>query len=266
MKLSATSVFGFLLLFLCFLSCHFKFQTSPLCYSWKEVSEDEITSELEEVSPKHEFNQAYLRMYDNQEYTYLNTRRFVKGKWAFNVADSILTIYNFKDSTDLHLHLSALDDKWMKGKTDQTLPLLFKKYPGFEYKDIDLLTAASNQWQIKPNHKESVEEIRTRVTGHVDYLVKYFEIIEGDERPVFEPGYLHTPVNFYQNGIGVKTESTLPRSWINCFYDLEDAQAGAHLIGQSIQSITEYPRNTKSYTEGYLKALKEMKEFLVKVK
>jgi hypothetical protein len=268
MKLSVRTAIGFLLVVLCLQSCNLFKAKNPLCASWKLVSREDGSSH-EDSALNKEFLYAYLRLYPDSGYSFVNPIHSAFGKWNFNTKDSVLTLAGFfRDSTSLVLNVNSVDGEWMHGKTTgtQPSPFLLKADPFFEYKDIDLLSRSSNSWRFKPDHKENREEIRERVTAHVEYMRQYFRIVHEEERPSFQTGFMHTPMNFYQNGIGVKTEDNLPMGWIKAFYDEDDARAGVRLLSASIQSMNGYPKDTKTFTEGYYKALNEMKDYLVKIK
>jgi hypothetical protein len=266
MKTYLKSGIALLLVAISLSSCNFFKHKDSLCASWKLMGSDD--REPDNLLQK-EFYYAHLRFYDNNEYTFLNGDRFAHGKWAFDKKDSTLTIFGFKHNANLVLKVKVADGDWLKGHTTfmQTdMDFLFKQDPYFEHNDMDLLSQKSNAWRIKPDHKESKEEIRERVTAHIEYMRQYFGMVHQEKRASFQTGFMHTPLNFYQNGIGLKRDLDLPPGWIDSFYDVEDALAGSKLIGQSIESITSYPESTGSYTEGYYKALQEMKTYLVMLK
>src|SRR5690606_25198470 len=69
--------------------------------------------------------------------------------------------------------------------------------------EFDLLKPEFNRWRIAPDKKENADEIKARVVNHVDFLLGYFKMLEEKSQNYFEPSVLHTPFNFYSNGIGL---------------------------------------------------------------
>jgi hypothetical protein len=263
MKVLLKSGIACLLVALCLSACDWLKPKDPVCQSWKLVSRN--GDEQDDSLMKAEFRYAFLRLYNNNEYTYLNLRRYAQGKWTLNKKDSLLTFYGFSEGANLVLHVNSANGDWMKGDmliAQSRTPFLFKADPYFEYKDQDLLSPQSNAWRVKPAHKESKDEIRKRVIAHISYMRDYFHIIDLDERGAFFSGFLQGPVNFYSNGIALTTEDEIPPVWLHIFYDDEDAKAGFQLMVQAIRSINRYPKDTKTYTEGYYVALGEMKDYL----
>ena len=269
---------------LCILtSCNLKFPVGDtMTQSWKfsHMDDSDSLSVTEGVDAQildtvyKRFTEGYLRLYPGKRYTFVGNRVSSLSQWSFRRADSILTIDSFIGGIQLRFKVIEYSDKWLRmdltgfGKraihhSDHTL--LFALDPYFEYSDIDLLNYEHNTWRIKPAHKENHAEIKKRVTDHIDYMIAYFQMIEDDNRNSFIPMYLQSTMKFYQNGIALENQYAMNRGWEDCFYDHEDALAASTIMGDGITGMGPYP-NAKNFTEGYMKALKMMKEYLGKVK
>jgi hypothetical protein len=217
---------------------------------------------------------GYLRLYSDHKYTFLGENISAMHSWSLNRIDSTLTIDSFIDENNLRFRLLENDNNWLKlnltaiGETsimgnDNTF--VFENSPYFESGMKDLLSYPYNAWRIKPDHKETYAEIMKRVMAHVDFMIAYYQMIEDEQHTSFMPMYLQTILRFYQNGIGISAEVPLDKGWESCFYDHADALAGQKILEDAIGGMGRYP-DAATYTEGYLKALKQMKEYLEKIK
>src|SRR5690606_22616201 len=130
--------------------------------------------------------------------------------------------------------------------------------------EFDLLKPEFNRWRIAPDKKENADEIKARVVNHVDFLLGYFKMLEEKSQNYFEPSVLHTPFNFYSNGIGLGEYFESDNRWLSNFYDQQDAVAGANLLRQGIRSIDKYPADEGSYGKGYYNALMLIKDYIEK--
>lgn len=220
-----------------------------------------------------EFHDGYLRLYDDHKYTFLGKNISAMHSWDFNKSDSTLILDSFANVYEVRLKIVENDREWLKmnltgiGKREidgSHHTLLFRNDPQFEYANTDLLSYPLNTWRVKPTHKETHDEIMKRVKAHVDFLIAYYQVIEDDHRSSFAPMYLQSAFKFYQNGMAIDNDAYTQYSWQSCFYDIDDAKAGQKILVEALNGMGEYP-DAKSYTEGYLKALKKMKEFLEKI-
>jgi|GEM_PF-3727529 len=256
-----------------------KFFKDKLTVSWKFTHMDG-TTDSENDTTSHEwgmlnkrFHNGYLRLYDDYKYTFVGENISAMHSWSRSKSDSTMVLDSFIGSKALHLKIVEIGDEWLKlnvtgiGSTaldGRRNTLLFGNDPSFEYANIDLLNYPLNSWRIKPTHKESQAEILKRVKAHVDFLIAYYQMIEDDNRSSFAPMYLQSIFGFYQNGIAIDNDAYLQYKWQSCFYDEDDAKAGQQILVEALNGMGQYP-DAKNFTEGYLKALKKMKEFLSKI-
>lgn len=137
-----------------------------------------------------------------------------------------------------------------------------KSYKDYKTDTYDLLDPAINGWRQKPSRRESPEEIKARVMGHLKYLIAYFHVIDEKKQTRFELAILHTPIRFHEHGLSLFGRVEKNKKWRSCFYDYEDALAGATLLKESMRHIGKYPTDEESLAKGYHDALTIMAEYL----
>ncbi len=247
----------------------------PLCASWKVTrieegeNEDEATGvrmfDMLEVRMKD----GYIHLYDTGTYTMFGANTSSLGQWKYSKRDSLLMLTYFSDTNAIVFKVLEYDKTWLKlgvsafaGKpTIAATPVLLKEDPHFEYKQKDLMAPGLNSWRKRPLHAETDAEIRKRLIAHIDYLIAYFEMTTDNGQGFFEQWHLETPIRFYSNGIATPAKGQ-PKTWLGWFYNDVDAARAAEIIGDAMHSINKYPANTSTFTEAYIIALKEMKEYL----
>jgi hypothetical protein len=250
-----------------------------LTHSWKFTRMNNADMDITDDNSQlihtiyKQFKYGYLRLYDDHKYTFVGEEISAMHSWYIHKSDSTLILDSFAHNTELRFRILRNEHEWLKlsltgyGKTaidGHDYAFLFSNVPNFEYSNIDLLSYPINAWRIRPTHKENQDEILKRVKGNVDYSIAYYKMIEDDNRSSFMPMYLQTVFKFYQNGMSVVSEENMKEGWESCFYDHQDAEKGRKMLADAIQSMGQYP-DAKNFTEGYLKALKQMREFLDKI-
>ncbi|UBM59260.1 hypothetical protein LAG90_01130 [Marinilongibacter aquaticus] len=141
------------------------------------------------------------------------------------------------------------------------LKILAKPEQEYAYDKADLLDFSHNWWRIKPEEKESEEQIKQRVLAQLTYMIDYFQLVEDKGYRAFELPHMLSPFRFYQYGIGLKREAEENFSII--FYDMQDTKIALNFLKRGIESIGEYPSEKgERYTLGYIRSLKKIKHFL----
>jgi len=254
--------------------------SSPIAKSWKFLNMkqpgvnyyDDTNSMLIDTI-NNRFKMAYLRFYDDQNYTMIGDNVSSLGTWHFEQADSTLVLDNFYHRQPVTFKLERQITEFLKihlikiGKTNVNAEgntLSFEGDPHFEHFRVDLMSHEANAWRIRPDHKESHSEIKKRLMAHLDYVIAYFQLVHDEERTYFEPVYFQTILRFYQNGIGLEHQDYISNHWLRCFYDHDDALDAYKLMEQALEGMGSYP-DAENYTDGYLKATKKMKEALEKL-
>lgn len=248
--------------------------TDPWANCWKVTSveaADTLTADTVFDIVKFRTNEGYLRLYKGGKYVLFSKQGSAQGQWALDDKKKILKLDKFSQGFSVKFDILSHEEGWLSlqpisvGKiaAKQKSNLLLKVNPYFEYDKIDLMRPAKNTWRIKPSYAESKEEIRKRVADHLQYMIEYFQFTEDNGQGFFETWQLQTPYRFYSNGMSIENlDAEKPQHWRQWFYNEADAEQGHQLMRQALMSMNKYPSNTKTFTEGYILALTEMKEFV----
>jgi hypothetical protein len=223
------------------------------------------------------FTDAYLSFYDEGVASFFNKNEhdrslgqpwYRTGQWEKE--GDALKVSLKKTMIDITFKIIELSDKWLVLEiTDgpkETLGTLLKCQPSDLYrsKSFDLLNPVNNQWRVAPVHKESHAEVKSRVIGHLDFLIGYFDMVNNKTQDYFEPSILQTPFGFYSNGIAVPNEFEIDNKWLPYFFDEEDAKLGGKMLIQGLGSIDEYPGDGTNFTKGYHNALRLIRDHVEK--
>jgi hypothetical protein len=144
--------------------------------------------------------------------------------------------------------------------SDGELVISCKKSEQFLHDGIDLLAPEQNAWRIKPNQKETSEQVKVRTIQHLDYLIKYFECVKENKQGYFETGIISSPFVFYSHGLGLSRETPLAQRWRESFFDEENANQGFAYLRKALRSVKKYPR-ANTLTEEYLLAFRIMRTY-----
>jgi hypothetical protein len=223
------------------------------------------------------FTDAYLSFYDDGAASFFNKNEHDKslGQPLYRLGEWIrdgdaLKVSLKKTMIDVTFNIVELTDKWLVLEITQgpkeTIGTLLKCQPSDAYrsKSFDLLSPVNNTWRTAPAHKESRAAVKSRVVNHLDFLLGYFKMVDDKSQDYFETGILQTPFGFYSNGIAIPNEFEMDNKWLPYFFDEEDAKLGGKMLLQGLGSIDEYPADEKSFTKGYYKALRLIKEHVEK--
>jgi hypothetical protein len=159
-----------------------------------------------------------------------NPRHHVRlGKWRLSGRDSLLLF--FTDSTQKWFIITAIDSKQLRMVTkDKAGKALFLNLNanGLVHQNMynDPFHPVNNQWRLKPSEPEPDSLIKKRVTNCVKFFALFYRdnLLRNRSSINFE-GF---PIIFrwYRGGIGLPDRDKVDSSWVNCFYDEEDAMKG----------------------------------------
>jgi hypothetical protein len=91
-----------------------------------------------------------------------------------------------------------------------------------------------NQWRIKPLSKETDSAIHARVKNCILFFALYFrDHIKREAKSINFRG-LPTIFKWYNGGVGLPDKNQLDDSWINCFYNPEQALKGYSILRKLI--------------------------------
>lgn len=248
--------------------------TDPWANCWKvtsiEASDSLVLDTVLDVV-KYRMGEGYLRLYKDGAYVALSKQGSSQGAWQLNEGDKKLILTQFTQGLPAAFEVISNEKGWLSLrpistgtiKAKEPTSVLLKADPYFEHGKVDLMQPALNTWRLKPKHAEGKEEIRKKVAAHIDYLIAYFQLTEDNEQGFFETWQLQTPYRFFSNGMAIESlDAEEPQHWREWFYNEADAAQGHKLMSEALASINKYPSGTKTFTEGYILALREMKEFI----
>jgi len=242
--------------------------------TWHVTKIDAVAGD-QETEPV--FTDAFISFYDHGVASFFNKNEHDRSLGAalfrdgqYTRADNELTFTLRKTTIDLTFTILEHSGKWLiheivKGPKE-SIGTQLKCQPSDVYQSssFDLLDPKNNTWRQKADHKETKEEIKQRVVGHLNYLINYFDLVEHKSQGYFETAILQSPIGFYSNGIALPNDFASDNKWSPYFYDEEDATSGGKMLSQGLSSIEEYPADSKSYTKGYYNALKLIREHVEK--
>jgi hypothetical protein len=254
-----------------FISCKSKneYQTGFKVASFEAKFPSDTTHAFEQQCSKY-FNEGWMKFYEGDTVTALSRMgNFTFGTWKENEDAKKITLElkelgKFELNKEIQLgENDELEYLILKGKNAKgaELKLLLKKDDYFEFETKDLLSFAWNKWRVKPTKKESKEQIKSRVLAQIDYMNGYFTLLDEREYTSFFESHLTSPYKFYSNGISL--DPSYLTEYNNIFYDYNDAAEAYNYLKGGLNSVVKYPSDNKTYNEGYVKALKEIRQFIV---
>jgi hypothetical protein len=216
-------------------------------------------------------NDSFYKLYDNHTFGAFIKGKYTQGSWEYNDDNKKLALVHTELKKKIPMIINKLDDIWLKLELEDASlfhqglkpVMLWKKNDSFENKTVDLLSYEQNWWRVKPKHKESKDEIKKRVLGHITYVIDYFKLVIDKKQGYFQVDILETPFSFYSGGMGLPYSVEPDSRWGQTFYNKEDAEYALFLLSNALKSIGTYPNDSR-WTEGYKKALTSMREFLEK--
>ena len=92
----------------------------------------------------------------------------------------------------------------------------------------------NNQWRIKPDNKETKAQVNERVKQCIKFYALFYR--DNIKRKQSDISYRGLPkiLKWYNGGIGVYERLEVDDSWIDCFYNKEQAMEGYEIIRKQI--------------------------------
>ena len=227
-----------------------------LCQRWQmEKNEDELP-DITEGMPLD------IVMFRDSSFVDDPMEEMRIGKWGLTVREKImvLTLY-YNDGLEAEFRIKDISSKEL---------ILFRPLAtmGFEYTSTGMMHAnirndpfhpSNNQWRIRPDKKETKEEINHRVKECVRFFALYYRdhIKRDADRIVF----LGLPDIFewYNGGIGLPNKEDLSLSWVQCFYNREQALEGYEILRKLIVDYEyDWPNGTPSWVYRTHSVLEQM--------
>lgn len=166
----------------------------------------------------------FMNLQSNGQYTaYL--QGFEYGNW--DLADDFIVLKrNDKKVRRIHLQKTGINEITVDIKPDNAFQSAyrFEGNPNNYGEDENPFSKANNLWRIKAPHKESDQEITTRLKNHFRYWEKYFDWGIRTNKQYLDVRSLPGPLKMYGNGFELVPLEDWAPEWKNLFYDDEDTR------------------------------------------
>ena len=233
-----------------------------LCQDWenKEDAEDAAASG---GGGSMEMPYRGLSLFEDGSVTESPRDRMRFGKWKFDAEKKLVDV-EFNDPTNKHFKIGAIGPK-------QLILLNLADKTKTEYKADGLSQLSStndpfhhtnNQWRIKPSHAESDSAIKFRVKQVLDFYAKFLKDNAARGGNIISFVGLPTCFKWYKGGISITNKNKLESSWINCFYNKEDAIKGQQMLEKIISKKYKWNKEEYNWVKQSADVLQQMKDTL----
>ena len=123
----------------------------------------------------------------------------------------------------------TLTGKILSGGTEMDVKL-FSNYIKYEKDQLDPFHPVNNQWRVKPNHNETHEEIRNRLTNYILHTALVFKSASDRQNKKVSLDYTDGALKIYKRGVGIKSIDKVNEQWERCFNNLTDARKAYFLL------------------------------------
>lgn len=206
--------------------------SSLICQRWFNKDDQEAYDNSDGVHMKFPYRSLHFFTDSTMvKYPYLDLGF---GKWSFNEADKTIHV-QYEDGTKETYLIKAIGVKSML--------IVNEDYPknkiemisdGIVEKDIkeDPFYYSNNRWRIKPKHAETDEEIKERLRQCIHFYHLYLkDNSDRNESSIMVHG-IPSCFIWYDGGIGIKDKDKLDETWIDCFYNKEQAMKAYNIVNE----------------------------------
>jgi len=186
---------------------------------------------------------------------------FDYGEWKLKDSILLLTTHN---KGKLSLEIKALNKDQMVciNKGNQKL------YPFNGCKNEvssgteSPFSIANNLWRVKPNHKESDAELRTRLKNHFRWWEKYFTWAIVNKIEELDIKSTASVLDLYGNGFELKYYDYQFPEWKNIFYDTSNCWRAYEIVYYLMyKKNIDWPK-TENRFEGFASAFKQLQQWM----
>lgn len=190
------------------------------------------------------------------------------GTWRRELKDkinSIVITYGNNDKRIFRireLSLTRLKVSWRDG--EDSFWIRFRA-DGLSHQDEhnDPYHPINNSWRLKPLKKEIPAAIHKRVKDCVKFYALYYRDQIKRRKKVIEFLGLPEIFRWYNGGIGLPMKADMSESWIDCFYNREQAEKGYDILNDLIvRNEFDWPTNTPGWHYRTHSVLEQMYEKL----
>lgn len=160
------------------------------------------------------------------------------GNWQIRTENKLkVLLLQFQDGRKQHYIIKDLSSNRMELVMPEIRSLILAfSAPALLHKNMlsDPFHPANNQWRIKPAQKESTSAIHERIKNCLLFYALYYR--DHIKRAAGTISFEGLPALFewYNGGIGLPDKDELADSWIDCFYNKEQALKGYAILRKLI--------------------------------
>jgi hypothetical protein len=165
-----------------------------------------------------------------------NARGHVRiGHWRIQQANQLpVLMLFFSDNTKEQYQIKKLRSQQInlacKGIRDSIFKQLMSDGLIHQNMYSDPFHPVNNQWRIPPNKPETDSAIKQRVKDCIRFYALYYrDNIRRQKKTISFEG-LPAIFEWYRRGIGLPDKAEVHKSWINCFYNKEQALKGYEIL------------------------------------
>ena len=242
-----------------------------LCQRWQLENWEDLTADN---IPGFEARKSIVRdiaLFKDSSVVLNPAGKTMFGRWQVDVRDGVkfLTI-SFTDKSKRTYVIAELLSNLLILRVPGLEDLLLNySAPAVRHVNMynDPFHPVNNQWRIKPAVKESDSAIFARIKNCLLFFAMYFRdhIKRKEETIAFEE--LPEIFTWYNKGIGLPDKENLSESWIECFYDKEQAMKGYSILRRLIVDYEyEWPSRARGWTYETHSVLEQMYHKIDKMK
>ena len=191
------------------------------------------------------------------------TGAMIIAKWSLNFqSHRRFLILSFANGTTRQQEIVELvSNRLISATPEMGNEFLHYYAPAVVHKNVlsDPFHPVNNRWRIRPAQSESDSAIHARLKNCLLFFALYFRdhIKRNAETISFEG--LPRIFTWYSGGIGLPEKDALSDSWINCFYNQQEANKGYWLLRKLIVDYEyNWPTKTRSWTYQTHSVLEQM--------
>ena len=215
-------------------------ELSVLCQHWEMASTEGATSTELMEDEKDGSVMPGLDLFSDSSFAENPRGRFSTGTWRIERNDKVLRlILTTAGKPARSWQINELNSRSLRlvgtGDAGKSLYLNLSA-DGLTHRNKlnDPFHPANNQWRIKPVKPESDSAIAVRAKQCVKFYVLFYRdnILRQKEKINFAG--LPKIFEWYSRGIGMPDWEDIYESWVNCFYNKEQARKGYDVLRQLI--------------------------------
>jgi hypothetical protein len=166
-----------------------------------------------------------------------NPRHHIRvGKWS--MPERNILLLEFSDHVSEKFIIDHLNSRQLRlVLADNPVKQLNLSSDGIVHRNMynDPFHPVNNQWRIPPEQPESDSLIKQRAIDCIKFYALYYRDHLKRDRSVIDFEGLPKIFIWYNGGIGLPDRDDLDNSWINCFYNKEEAYKAHYFLRRLIK-------------------------------